>query len=127
MFDGFRPRLALLKALHAPDQKRYDLVGETPTVNEIVSILSAVLNRPIRYVDIPDERWIEAVKDRVNRHAVEHLSSLWRFFRTSGIRKGESGFRVSETIERLTGAGPQTLEQFFRMNVESFDKIRPSA
>ena len=125
--DCARVAAALLKALHAPDQKRYDLVGETPTVNEIVSILSAVLNRPIRYVDIPDERWIEAVKDRVNRHAVEHLSSLWRFFRTSGIRKGESGFRVSETIERLTGAGPQTLEQFFRMNVESFDKIRPSA
>jgi hypothetical protein len=110
----------LLKAPHAPDQKRYDLVGETPTVNEIVSILSAVLNRPIQYVDIADERWIEAVKDRVNRHAVEHLSSLWRFFRTCRIRKGERGFRVSEAIECLTGVGPQTLEQFFRMNVESF-------
>jgi len=33
-------------------------VGETPTVNEIVSILSAVLNRPIQYVNILDERWI---------------------------------------------------------------------
>src|SRR5262249_25561047 len=125
--DCARVAAALLIAPDVPDQKRYDLVGETPTVNEIVSILSAVLNRPIRYVDIPDEHWIQAVQDRINRHALEHLSSLWRFFRTSGIRKGDSGFRVSEAIERLTGAAPQTLEQFFRMNLESFTGSRPSA
>jgi uncharacterized protein YbjT (DUF2867 family) len=125
--DCARVAAALLIAPEAPDQERYDLVGETPTVNEIATILSAVLNRPIQYVEIPDERWIQAVQDRINRHALEHLSSLWRFFRTSGIRKGESGFRMSEAIERLTGAGPQTLEQFFRMNVESFAGSQPSA
>jgi uncharacterized protein YbjT (DUF2867 family) len=38
-----------------------------------------------------------------------HVGALHR---TSGIRKGESGFRISEAIERLTGAAPQTLEQF---------------
>jgi len=125
--DCARVAAALLIAPDVPDQKRYDLVGETPTVNEIATILSAVLNRPIHYVDIPDERWVQAVQDRINRHALGHLSSLWRFFRTSGIRKGESGFRVSEAIERLTGAGPQTLEQFFRINVESFAGSQPSA
>jgi len=124
--DCARVAAALLIAPKAPEQKRYDLVGETPTVNEIVSALSAVLKRPIQYVDIPDGRWIEAVQDRINRLALEHLSSLWRFFRTSGIRKGDSGFRVSEAIERLTGAGPQTLEQFFRMNLESFTGSRPN-
>ncbi len=124
--DVARVATALLIAPEVPDRKRYDLVGETPTVNEIASILSEVLKRPIRYVDIPDEHWIRAVRDRVNPHALEHLSSLWRFFRTAGIRKGENGFRVSEAIERLTGAGPQTLEQFFRINVESFDGIQRS-
>ncbi len=124
--DVARVATALLIAPEVPDRKRYDLVGETPTVNEIASILSEVLKRPIRYVDIPDEHWIQAVRDRVNPHALEHLSSLWRFFRTAGIRKGENGFRVSEAIERLTGAGPQTLEQFFRINVESFDGIQRS-
>ena len=118
--DCARVAAALLSAPDAPDQKRYELVGETPTVNEITSLLSAVLSRPIRYVDIPDERWIQAVQDRINRHALEHLSSLWRFFRTSGMRKGENGFKISEAIERLTGARPQTLEQFFRRNVEWF-------
>jgi uncharacterized protein YbjT (DUF2867 family) len=118
--DVARVAAALLVAPDVPDQKRYDLVGETPTVNEIASTLSAVLNRPIQYVNIPDERWIQAVQDRINRHALQHLSSLWRFFRTSGIRKGEQGFKVSEAIERLTGASPQNLERFFRINMESF-------
>ena len=118
--DVARVAAALLGAPDVPDQKRYDLVGETPTVNEIASILSAVLNRPIKYVNIPDERWIQAVQDRINSHALQHLSSLWRFFRTSGIRKGEPEFKVSETIERLTGARPQNLEQFFRINMGSF-------
>jgi uncharacterized protein YbjT (DUF2867 family) len=124
--DVARVAAALLTAPDAPDRKRYDLVGVTPTVDEITRILSAVLKRPIRYINIPDERWVEAVRERINHHAVEHLSSLWRFFRTSGIRKGENGFRVSEAIERLTGASPQTLEQFFRMNVESFGSLKES-
>jgi uncharacterized protein YbjT (DUF2867 family) len=73
--DCARVAAALLIAPEAPDQKRYDLVGETPTVNEVATILSAVLNRPIKYVEIPDERWKQAVQDRINRHALEHLSS----------------------------------------------------
>jgi uncharacterized protein YbjT (DUF2867 family) len=119
--DVARVAVALLIAPDAPDRKRYDLIGEIPTVNEIANILSGVLKRPIRYVDIPDEHWKKAVGDRINQHALEHLSSLWRFFRTAGIRKGENGFRVTEAIEHLTGAAPQTLEQFFQINVESFD------
>src|SRR6516165_6754756 len=81
--DCARAAAALLIAPDTPDQKRYELVGATPTVNEIVSILSVVLNRSIQYVNIPDERWI--------------------------------------------GAGPQTLEKFFRINVESFAGNQPSA
>jgi uncharacterized protein YbjT (DUF2867 family) len=119
--DCVRVAVALLVAPEVPDQNHYDLVGETPTVSEIAEILSTVLKRPIRYVDIPDERWRQAVQERISGHALEHLSSLWRFFRTSGIKKGENGFRVSEAIEHLTGEPPQSLEQFFRMNIESFD------
>jgi uncharacterized protein YbjT (DUF2867 family) len=119
--DVARVAVALLIAPDAPDRKRYDLIGEIPTVNEIANILSGVLKGPKRYVDIPDEHWKKAVDDRINQHALEHLSSLWRFFRTAGIRKGENGFRVTEAIEHLTGAAPQTLEQFFQINVESFD------
>jgi uncharacterized protein YbjT (DUF2867 family) len=118
--DVARVAAALLVAPDVPDQKRYDLIGELPAVNEIAGILSAVLKRSIRYVEIDDDRWTQAIGDRINRHALEHLAGLWRFFRTSGIRKGENGFKVSEAIERLTGAPAQTLEQFFQMNVAAF-------
>jgi uncharacterized protein YbjT (DUF2867 family) len=118
--DVVRVAATLLAAPHLPDRKRYDLIGEVPTANEIAGILSSVLQRSIRYVEIPDERWKEAVREHINRHALEHLASLWRFFRTSGIRKGENRFEVSEAIEQVTGAPPQTLEQFFRINVEAF-------
>lgn len=107
---------AILASPGTPHQNAYDLVSETLTVNEIVNTLSTVLGRSIRYVEITDEQWIEAVKDRLNSHAVDHLSHLWKYFRTRGIRKGESGVRVTDAIHILTGKAPQTLEEFFRVN-----------
>jgi len=98
----------------------YDLVGERPTVNEIVSTLASVLGQPIRYIEISDERWIETVRDRINPHALDHLSHLWQFFRTSGIPKGQDGFHVTDTTQKLVGKPPESLEQFFRTNGAAF-------
>jgi len=113
---------ALLLARNPPEPKRYRLISETPTVNEIVSSLSSVLKRPIKYVSITDERWVEAVRERVNAHAVDHLSSLWRYFRNAGRTK--AGPEISEPIERLTGKRPQNLEEFFRLNAAAFGGVR---
>jgi len=118
---------ALLTANDLPVKTRYDLVGEIATVAEIVDTLSRVLNRPIRYVEITDDQWRKAMEERINRHALDHLSKLWRFFRTSGIRKGEQGFEVSNIIEQLTGQRPQTLDEFFRLNADSFGGVRQPA
>jgi uncharacterized protein YbjT (DUF2867 family) len=122
--DVSRVAATLLAANDLPAQTRYPLVGEVPTVAEIVATLSSVLNRPIRYVEITDDQWKKATEERINRHALDHLSNLWRFFRNSGIRKGEQGFEVSNIIEQLTGQRPQTLEEFFRLNADSFGGIR---
>ena len=100
--DVSRVAASLLTANDLPAKTRYDLVGEIPTVAEIVDALSRVLNRPIRYVEITDDQWRKVMEERINRHALDHLSNLWRFFRTSGIRKGEQGFEVSNIIEQLT-------------------------
>ena len=121
--DVSRVAAALLTANDLPARTRYDLVGEIPTVAEIVDTLSRVLNRPIRYVEITDDQWRKAMEERINRHALDHLSNLWRFFRTSGIRKGEQGFEVSNIIEQLTGQRPQTLDEFFRLNADSFGGV----
>jgi uncharacterized protein YbjT (DUF2867 family) len=122
--DVARVATALLTGTAAGRQNAYDLIGEIPSVNDIVNTLGRVLKRPIRYVEITDEQWAQAVAGRMNSHALDHLSHLWRFFRTSGIRKGESGLRISDTIQTLTGTDPQTLEQFFEKNAEVFGGVR---
>ena len=85
--DVARVATALLTGTAAGRQSAYDLIGEIPSVNEIVTTLDRVLKRRIRYIEITDEQWVQAVAGRMNTHALDHLSHLWRFFRTSGIRK----------------------------------------
>src|SRR5438874_987660 len=58
------------------------LIGELLTVNEIRDTLADALSRPIRYQNITDEQWCKAAEARLNAHALEHLSHLWRGLRT---------------------------------------------
>jgi hypothetical protein len=91
------------------------IVSETPTVKEIVETLGKAIGRPIRYVPITDEQWAEAVKGRINPHALDHLTRLWQYF-----RKAEERYPTTDTVRVITGRNPQTLEEFFRANAESF-------
>jgi uncharacterized protein YbjT (DUF2867 family) len=122
--DVARVATRLLTVGGADRQRAYELIAEVPSVNEITNTLGRVLGRPIRYVQITDEQWAQAVAARMNAHALDHLSHLWRFFRTSEIRKGESSFLPSETIRFLTGRPPQTLEQFFEKYAAEFGGVR---
>ena len=116
----------LLANAETPSESAYDLIAATPTVKEIVDTLSAVLQRPIRYVDITDEQWAAAMKDRINSHALDHLSHLWRYFRSPERRGDEEGRSVTDTIRTVTGSQAQTLEEFFRANAAEFGGV-PSA
>ena len=87
----------------APD----DLIAAIPTVGEIVDTLSAVLQRPIRYVDITDEQWADAVKGHLNPHALDHLSDLWRYFRSSE-KRSEEARSVTDAVGTVTGSDAQT-------------------
>ena len=73
------------------------------------------IGRPIRYVPITDEQWADAVKERLNPHALDHLTHLWQYF-----RKGEEPCQATDAIRAVTGRNPQTLEEFFRANAKSF-------
>jgi uncharacterized protein YbjT (DUF2867 family) len=105
----------LLASPGLPSQNVYSLVNETPTVREIVETLSKVMGHSIRYVPITDEQWAEAVKPRMNPHALDHLTHLWQYF-----RKGDAHHQATDTVRSVTGRDPQTLEEFFRANAESF-------
>jgi len=113
--DVSRVAATLLSGPRAPSEKVFPLVTETLTVREIVETLSRALGRPIRYVPITDEQWVQAVKERINPHAVDHLTHLWRYFRNNKQR-----FRATDTIRVVTARNPQTLEEFFRANAASF-------
>jgi uncharacterized protein YbjT (DUF2867 family) len=89
-------------------QSVYPPVSETATVREMIGTLGRAIGRPIRYVAITDEQWANAVKERLNPDALDHLTHLWRNF-----RKGEERYQPTDTVRTVTGRNPQTLEEFF--------------
>jgi uncharacterized protein YbjT (DUF2867 family) len=113
--DISRVAATLLADPGLPSQTVYPLINETPTVREIFETLSRVMGRPIRYVSITDAQWAEAVKARINPHALDHLTHLWQSF-----RKGQLSYLATGTVNSVTGRTPQTLEEFFRANAASF-------
>src|SRR6202046_4836347 len=112
----------LLANSETPSESAYDLIAATPTVREIVDTLSAVLQRPIRYVDITDEQWADAVRGHLNPHALDHLSHLWRYFRSTE-RRSEEACGITDAIRTITGSRAQTLKEFFRANTAEFGSV----
>src|SRR6516162_7171031 len=98
----------------APSQGAYALLTETLTVREMIDALGRAVGRPIRYVPITDEQWANAVKERLNPHALDHLSHLWQNF-----RKAEDHYQPSDAIRTVTGREPQRLEEFFKANAKA--------
>lgn len=113
--DVARVAVTLLSGPAAPAQTVYPLVSQTPSVKGIVEALSRAIGRPLQYVAITDAQWSDAVRQRINPHALDHLTHLWQYF-----REGNRQFRTSDTIRAVTGRDPQTLAEFFQSNVEAF-------
>ena len=113
--DVSRVAATLLMNPGLPSKNTYPLVSETLTVREIVGTLSSAIGRPIRYVPITDQQWADAVKARLNPHALDHLTHLWQYFRNANQR-----FQPTDTIHTVTGRNPQTLAEFFLANAQSF-------
>ncbi len=114
--DVSRVAAALLADPGVPSQTVYSLVSETPSVREIINALSRAVGRPIRYVPISDEQWADAVKERINPHALDHLSHLWQYYRSNQQR-----YETTDAVRLVTGRNPQTLEEFFRANASFFE------
>jgi len=118
--DVARVAATLLANPSVPAQSVYAMVTETPTVKEMTDALGRALRRPIRYVAITDEQWANAVKDRLNSHALDHLSHLWQYFRET-----EDRYRPTDAIRTVAGRDPQTLEEFFRANAKAIGAGQP--
>jgi uncharacterized protein YbjT (DUF2867 family) len=120
--DVARVAATLLARSQVPSETVYPLVTETRTVREIIEILGKAIGRPIRYVSITDEQWAEAVKERLNPNAVDHLTHLWKYFRTNQDRR-----HTTNVVREVTGRNPQSLEEFFQANADSFGSAATSS
>jgi uncharacterized protein YbjT (DUF2867 family) len=116
--DVSRVAATLLANPVAPSESAYALVSETRTVREMIDALGRAIGRPIRYVAITDEQWAEAVKTRINPHALDHLTHLWQYFRKGNVR-----FEATDAIRVVTGRDPLTLEEFFRANAQAIGAL----
>jgi uncharacterized protein YbjT (DUF2867 family) len=112
--DVARVAATLLANSGAPSQGAYALLTETLTVREMIDALGRAVGRPIRYVPITDQQWANTVKERVNPHALDHLSHLWQYF-----RRGEDRYQPTDAIRTVTGRDPQRLEEFFSANAKA--------
>ena len=118
--DVARVAATVLANPGVPTQSVYALVSETSTVKEMIDALGRAIGRPVRYVAITDEQWANAVKDRLNPHALDHLSHLWQYF-----RKTEDRYQPTDAIRIVTGRNPQTLEEFFKANARAIGTGQP--
>jgi len=93
----------------------YRLIGATLSLQEIIATFGRVHGRSVQYQEISDEEWRrDALSRGYNEHAVEHLSSLWRAIRAAGIDPNDPRYGVTDTIEKIGGAKPNSFEAFVR-------------
>ncbi|MEN3358071.1 MAG: hypothetical protein V7637_2053 [Mycobacteriales bacterium] len=117
--DVARVAAALLADPARPAEPFYRLVGAVPTIGELVAEFGAALGIPLRYVDIDPQEWRDRALARGgSAHTVEHLSRLWQAIGNAANRDGAT-FHVTDAIETVTGAPPETLREFLRANREA--------
>jgi len=113
--DVARVAVGLLSKEQVPAGSSYPVIGAVVSLREIIETFGRVLGRDVRYEEISDEEWRAGALARgLSQHAVEHLSNLWRALRTMGERPQPERFKITDTIEKLGGAKPKTLETFVR-------------
>jgi uncharacterized protein YbjT (DUF2867 family) len=106
--------LALTSAGH--QGKIYEITGpRSLTYGEVAEALSSVLGKPVRYVDVPPAAALEAMLSagtpEWNARAVVELY---------GEFAAGHAAQTTDTVERLLGRPPLTIEQFARDHASAF-------
>jgi uncharacterized protein YbjT (DUF2867 family) len=113
--DVARIAVGLLTSRSWATNTAYPVIGQTPSLEEIIAAFARVLERDVHYEEVTDEQWkAESLARGWNAHAVEHLSSLWKALRGAAIAPEAGAFAVTDTIEKIGGAKPKTFETFVR-------------
>jgi uncharacterized protein YbjT (DUF2867 family) len=115
--DIGRSVAALLEDPQPHNHKRYVLTGaERLSHQDIASIASEVLGRPIQYVALPHAQWSDAMKQTgyVSDFLVAHLVAVGKDCEQGVFDK------VTTTVEALTGRKPMGMKAFIERNKAYF-------
>jgi uncharacterized protein YbjT (DUF2867 family) len=93
----------------------YDLTGpEALTQAQVAEKLSAVVDRPVRYVDVPPGAFREGLQGKLPDWLADALLEL-----TLHVASGRD-VEVTDAVERITGKKPRAYDQFARDYAAAF-------
>ncbi|MEX3959080.1 NmrA family NAD(P)-binding protein [Trinickia sp. EG282A] len=98
--------------------KVYELTGpRAETLREVAEDFTRVLGRPITYMNIPMQPWLDSLRSiGASAHVVAHLESM-------ALLHQEGRYdRSSSDVNLLTGVSPMSIEDFVRAHRNDFLK-----
>jgi len=118
--DVARVAEAILTGPVLPSGTVIRLMAGAVTNDEIAEAFGEILGRPVPYVEVADDQWAGAASAvGVNGVALEHLTYLWRYLRTSPPEQ-QAFYHITDAFERFTNQPPQSLPQFLRQHKSLF-------
>lgn len=99
--------------------KKYVITGTTArTMDEVAKVIATVINKPVEYVDVPTENWLEGIKQLPpvfnNPQFLSHAPALAADIRNQKFDK------VTDIVQTIGGVEPMTLEEFITKHKEFF-------
>lgn len=94
----------------------YELTGaRSQTLHELAAEFAQGLGRPIRYIDVPYESWVEILRrSGLSDHEVEHVATMARLHAQNRYD------RLSNDVERITGHAATTATDFAARHATQF-------
>ncbi|MBF8187337.1 NAD(P)H-binding protein [Nonomuraea sp. K274] len=104
-----RPHVGKVHELTGP--RSQDMTG-------VAEEYSRALRRPVSYVDVPLDTWVDQVLSRsgMGAHAEEHVATMARLHRQNRYDRSTS------TVELITGRPAQTIEEFVAQRADLFTR-----
>ena len=109
--------VAVLMADPAPHIGQvYELTGPTSEdMHGVAAQYARALGREVRYVDVPREPWeADLIANAASPHLAAHLCAMAELHRQNRYD------RLTDDVERLTGAPPMSVEDFVRRNAHAY-------
>jgi uncharacterized protein YbjT (DUF2867 family) len=125
--DVARVAVALLADPQPHLGKTYSVTG--PAIlfpQEIAQILSDVLHRSVTYTDLSIEEWQKLLGFTLSSHVTHHFAASGKARSVQQSHGSPGRVPISDTVLRLTGREPVSLETFLRTHAQAFGGI-PSA